>query len=137
MHFLELAAEHGRAARVDDDEVHVLGAVKFALALDPGQNVDVVRDRLPGRRAWEQPHQRRDILQCRHDLLDARDRDMHARQRGTHSTVDFVCYDRQRACFRNGEIRPGDAHVGVDKLLPEVNTRCVDEFCWLVAGFDL
>ena len=65
-------AEHVGAAAVDDDEVHVLGAVELAGALGAGQDVDVVRDRLAGRRARQQAHQRRDVLERRDDLLDAR-----------------------------------------------------------------
>jgi hypothetical protein len=42
-----LAREHVGAPAVDDDEVHVLRAVKLALAFRSREDVDVVRDRLP------------------------------------------------------------------------------------------
>ena len=41
-----VAAEDAGAPAVDDDEVHVLGAVELARALRAGQHVDVVGDRL-------------------------------------------------------------------------------------------
>ena len=83
-------AEHAGAPAVDEDEVHVLGAVELAGALDAGEDVDVVADRLARRRARQQPHQRRDILERGHDLLDAGDRDVHARQRRRQRRVAFV-----------------------------------------------
>ena len=138
------------APAVDEDEVHVLGAVEFARALDAGQDVDVVRDRLPGRRARQQPHQRRDVLERRHDLLDAGDRDVHFRQRRRQRRVAFVGDHDDRPRFGDEEVAARDAHVGgqvvraqhparleaqlVDPVLPRLAVPLVEQLRDLVAA---
>src|SRR5439155_21331193 len=56
--FSHFAAEDARAPGVDENEVHVLGAMELALALDPGQDVDVVGNRLTRRGTRQQAQQR-------------------------------------------------------------------------------
>ncbi len=116
-------AEHARAAAVHDDEVHVLGAVELALALRTREHVDVVRDRLAGRRARQEAHQRRDVLQRRHDLLDAGDRDVDLRQRGRQRRVAFVRDEHHGPALRDEEIAAGDAHVGRQIMLAQHAAR--------------
>ena len=119
----DLAAENGRAAAVDQDEIHVLGAVELAFAFRPGQDVDVVGDRLAGRRARQKAHERRDVLQRRHDLLDARDRDVHFRQRRRQRRIALVGDQHHGSGFGDEEIAARDAHVGRQVVLPQHAAR--------------
>ena len=83
----------------------------LAVALRSGQDVDVVRDRLAGRRPRQQAHQRGDVLERRHDLLDARNRDVDLGQRGGQRGVALVGDEHDRARLGDEEIAAGDAHV--------------------------
>ena len=69
--FLELACEDSAAPGIDQDKVHMLRAVELAFAFDAGENVDIIGNRLAGRRSRQEPHQGRDIFQRRDDFLDA------------------------------------------------------------------
>jgi len=93
----DFAAEHRASSGVDEYEVHVPGAVKFAFAPDAGQEVDIVGDRLSGRRARQQAHQGRHVLECRNDLLDAGDRDVDVGQGRRQRCVALVGYQHDRA----------------------------------------
>ncbi len=119
----DVAAEHVGAAAVDDDEVHVLRAVELALALRARQHVDVVRDRLSGRRPRQETHQRRDVLERGHDLLDAGDGDVDLRQRRRQRRVALVGDEHDRAALRDEEVAAGDAHVGGEIVLPQHAAR--------------
>ena len=97
----------------------MLGAV--AVATRGAVDRHVVGDFLPGRRTRQQAHQRCEVFQRRHDLLDAGDDDMHFRQRCHHAAVALVGDERHRAGLRDQEVAAGDAHVGAEEVLAQAS----------------
>jgi hypothetical protein len=110
-HVLELAAEQPGAPGIHQHEIQVLGAVELAGPARPGQQGEIVRDRLTRRRARQQPHDRGRVLQRRQHLLDAGKHDVHARQHRAHALVALVGDQRDRPGLGDQEVRPGHAHV--------------------------
>ena len=102
---------------VDQDEEGLLGAFRLTRAARSGQQRNVVGNPLPGGRARQQAHQRREVVERRDDLLDAGDDDMHPGQRRHHAAVALVGHQRRRTAFGDQEVGPGNAHFGRQEML--------------------
>ncbi len=107
------------AAVVEQDQVHLFGAVLLARLARAGDHVEVGRDRLAGGRARQDGVQRRNVLQLLDHLLDAGDRHVHPRHGGAHAAVAFVLHQAQRAGLGDSEIHARQADVGLLELLAQ------------------
>ena len=131
-HLLEIRAQHRRAAIVHQHHMVLVRPIQIALPPRPGGERRVDREILPGGRARQQPQQAGGILERRHDLLDARQHDMDARQRLGQVAVALVGDDHRAAGLRDQEIRPGDADIGGQELLPQLGPRLGQDVAALV-----
>ena len=94
-----------------------------------------IRDRvhpLPGRAAWEQLHERAEILPGRQDLLDPDHRDERLGQGEAHPAIALGLDDDQRAGLGDQEVGARDGDLGSQELLPQVQPRGFGEPAWLV-----
>ncbi|KGC40077.1 hypothetical protein DP42_5166 [Burkholderia pseudomallei] len=126
-HVAEFAGEHPRAAVVDEHHVVFLRAVEIVAAPRARAERRVRRDLLPRRAAAEQAHEQRDVVERRHDALDARRDDVYARERRRQIAVALVRADHVRPRFGNEVVRAGDAHVRDEELLAQHLARLADD----------
>ncbi len=131
-HVVELSAEHGRAAVVEQHDVEFAGPVEIGGAFRSGGEGDVGRDFLPGGRTRQQAQQGHRVVEGRHHLLDAGDDDMGLGQGLGEVAVALVGDDGGRAGFGDQEIGAGDADIGGDETLAQHLTPLVDDGARLV-----
>jgi hypothetical protein len=122
-HVLELAADHRRAAVIDQHDMVLLGAVAVLRPARAGRDRRIGREFLSGRRAGQEPQQGRRVLQGRHDLFDAGDDDMRLGQRLRQVAVALIGDDDAGAGLGDEKIRAGDADIGGEELRAQHGAR--------------
>ena len=126
-----------RAPVVQQHHVPFLRAVRLARLARTGIHRVVAGHRLarPGRREHRQ--KQRQIAEARQHFLDAQQRDHRLRQRGGEPCVALVLRDRDHPGLGDGKVRPREAHIRRDILLPHHPPRHHREFLgavrWRVA----
>src|ERR687894_732235 len=125
----DLVRQHVRPAVVEQDEVELLWSVPLG---DAGPERRVRVHPLCGRGAGEELHKDLEVLPLGHDLLYAHQRDEDGRQRRAHPAVALGLDDGDRPGLGDGEVRPADADLRVQKLLPEVEASGVRQVLRLV-----
>ena len=108
-----------RAAVVQDDQMHFLGAIAFALAPRAGEKGQVHGQGLAGggRRQDVQDHS--GVGQGLHHFFQGHERNVDRRARAGQPDVAFVFQHRHRAGLGDGDVAAGDAGVGGQKLLSQ------------------
>jgi hypothetical protein len=109
-----------RAGIIEEHQMHLLRPVALPWPGRPGIERVVTGHRLAGARGGEDRQEHGQIVEMLHYLLNARQRNMHARQGGGEPGISLVLRDRDLARFGDEEIGPGDPHVGIDIELPHV-----------------
>src|SRR5262245_28877949 len=120
------------ATMVEQDHVIFLRPVGIIGPPRTGREGGVARHLLAGRRACQEPQQRRHILERRHQLVDRREHQMRLRQDLGEVAIALIGDDDRGAGFRHQEIRPGDAEIGANEFLPQHQPRLVNELGRLV-----
>ncbi len=108
-----------RAVVVEQDDVELLRAVRFARLARAAVHRVVAADQLPGTHRRQHRQEQGKVFQARHHFLDAEQRDHGLRQRGGEPGVALVLGDGDHAGLRDGEVRAGDAHVRLEVLLTQ------------------
>ena len=116
-HVLEFAAEHRRAAVVEQNDVIFLGPIGIAGAARAGGERRIDRHVLPGRRAREHAQQLRGVVQRRHQLFQRGDDDMDLGQDLRKIAVALVGDDDGGPGLGDEEIGAGDADVRGEELI--------------------
>ena len=120
---LDFASQNASATGIDQDEVHVLGAVEFTFALHPREDVDIIGNRLAGGRARKQAHECGHVFERRHHFFDSRNCHVHLGQRRGQGRVAFVGHQHHGAGFGDEEIAAGNSHVGAEIVAAEYLAR--------------
>ena len=115
-HVLELAAQHCRAAIVENHDMIGPRTVGIARPARPGRQRRVDRGVLAGRRARQHAQELRGILERRHDFLDRGDDDMRLGQDLREIAIAFVGDDDRGSGFGNEKIRARDPDVGREQM---------------------
>ncbi|OQA32872.1 MAG: hypothetical protein BWY57_01638 [Betaproteobacteria bacterium ADurb.Bin341] len=125
-HAGELAAQQICTAIVDQHKDDFFRPLHRAIQRQapPGrQHGNVVGNALSGRRARQQAHQGRQILQVRNDFLDAGNHHMQAWQGCHHAAIALIGHQRRRTGFRHQKIGAADAHIGREEMLAQDAAR--------------
>ena len=110
-------------AVVQEDHVHDLLVVLTGAAFAGTGHEGGVRGQALGRSVTGQHLQGgQGHFQVGHQLVQAGDGHMDARQGGDHAGVAFVGHGADGAHFGHGEVAAGDAHVAVDELAAQLHT---------------
>jgi hypothetical protein len=89
-----VVGEQARPAVVDEDHVNVLGTVRLIRAPRALDERHVVADGLSGGGARGELHEPGEVLEARHELLDAHEGDVHAREGRGEADVPLVLDQR-------------------------------------------
>ena len=84
---------------------------------------DVAGEQLRGGAARQRGENRHDVGEVGHQLLDADDGDVNLGQRRDQAGIAFVGDDDQAAGFGDGDVRAGDAHLGVEEFGAQLAAR--------------
>ena len=112
--------QNRRAGVIEEHQMHLLRPVALPRPGRSGIERVVTGQRLAGAGGGEHRQEHGQIVEMLHHLLDARQRNMHARQGGGEPGIPLVLRDRDLPRLGNKEIGPGDPHVGIDIELPHV-----------------
>ena len=117
----ERVAGQRQATVIQEDDVHLLAAVRRGGASrgagDPGH---VGRNELAGGVARKHLEDAQGALEVGQQLVKADQRHVNAGQRGHQPPVALVGDESDRSRLGDGEIGPGDAHVGLEESLAEL-----------------
>src|ERR687885_1758312 len=117
--FLELGAEQLRAAVIEQDQVELLRPIQLALLPRARDEVGVDGDLLPRPAAPEQPDEDREIPEGGDHLLYTHHDDVHRRDARNEPGVPLVGDRRDGPRLGHPEVRPRDADLRSEELLPE------------------
>ena len=108
------------ATVVHQDEVQLLGPLQLARPAGAAHQRRVGGQLLPGRAAGQDGEEDHEVGHAGDDLLHAHHRHVDAGQRGDHAAVALVGHEHDGAGVRDREVGPGDPHVGLQELLPQL-----------------
>ena len=117
---------------VHQHDVHLFGTVDLVVLPRSLNERDEVSDRLPGRGTRRELEKAGHVLETRHQLFDAHERDVHAGQRRCKSDVSLVLDERDRTGVRRQEVAARDPEICLEELGPKRDPSCPRElvrFC--------
>ncbi len=111
----------GQAAVVQEDDVHFLGAAGGGAALvGPGDPGDVRSNSLAGSPARQNLQNAERRVQIGHQLVHPHQGHVDPGQGSGEAGIAFVADNAQGAGLGDGEVGPGDAHVGGEESLAQL-----------------
>ena len=122
-HVLEFGADDGAAAVVEKDDMVLGRPVGIIGPARAGGQRGVGREFLAGGRARQKPQQGREVLERRHQLLQARHHDMRLGEALRQIAVALIGDDDGRAGLGDAEIGAGDADLGGEESFPQHGAR--------------
>ncbi len=118
--FAAVTGEHLGATVVDEDDVHVFGAVGLIFALRAADELIVNSELLTGAGAADQIQEHAEVAVSRHDLFDADHGDVHLVGRHAEAGIAFVGNQHEASGLCGDEVGTSEADVSVEIFLAQV-----------------